>query len=202
MKHVNKSGFYDLENFTPKIELEKNAPAIIEEISKIPIESMFPWHEKDIYTGGWLLQPILLTDITFDKFLEPLSQTLSLLKSLKCIQAGVSVLIPNTTIQPHSDDIYDDVLLSSKTYRLQLGINIPEGCALTVDDIDQVAETQAWKNGQVLAFDSSRIHSAVNPSQSNRIVLIADFQKQDEQITTEELNRLKMYYLKLYGLVN
>lgn len=195
------SGFYDLDQFRPKQILEENASTIAKEVDLVPIDNMLPWHEESILAGQWFLQPILLHDIVFGTYANYLSYTLGKLKELGCIQAGISVLKSDSKILPHTDIVEDDVLLSSKTYRLQLGIDVPEGCELTVNNDLEEPETRPWENGKVLAFDSSRIHSAINPSNKHRIILIADFPKSEDAVTAEELNNLKLYYMKLYGLV-
>lgn len=195
------SNFYNLESFLPKILLEKNADIITQEVLNVPVEQMLPWHEKEIFKGGWFLQPILLTDISFQNEGMPLNKTLEILKSLDCIQAGISVLNANTNILPHTDNVHNDVLLSKKLYRLQLGISIPDNCTLTVDNSYGEPECRAWENGKVLAFDSSKRHSANNLSNEKRIVLIADFKREDVEVFEEEIIRLKHYYLNLYGVV-
>lgn len=197
---MSLSGFYSLDQFIPKIQLESHASSIIDEILRIPIENMLPWHENSILSGEWFLQPILLHDVKFGNYSSVLLNTFELLSSLGCIQAGISVLKPNSKILPHTDDIEDDVLLSKKSYRLQLGISIPENCSLTVFNKHNEPETRQWENGKVLAFDSSQMHSATNQSDKNRIVLIADFDKGD-LISENDLQNLKHYYLKLYGLI-
>jgi len=197
---MSLSSFYSLDQFVPKIQLELNSNIIIEEISKIPIENMLPWHEDSILSGEWFLQPILLHDIRFGNFNSVLVNTFDILKSLGCIQAGISVLKPNSKILPHTDEIEDDVLLSKKAYRLQLGISIPDNCSITVFNKNNEPEIRHWEVGRVLAFDSSQMHSATNQSDKNRIVLIADFDK-DNLISANDLQKLKHYYLKLYGMI-
>jgi len=44
------------------------------------------------------------------------------------------------------------------------------------------------------------MHSATNQSDKNRIVLIADFDR-GNLISTNDLQNLKHYYLKLYGMM-
>lgn len=195
------SGFYNLDNLKIKQVIEDNWQIIAKEVLNIKEEHMFQWHEKQLVKGGnWLMTPVHLLDVQFEGITNMLPNTTKLLNNLGCIISGISVLQPSTEIQPHSDDIYDDVLLSKKTYRMQLGIQIPKGCSISVMNLDGIFEEKEWEVGKILAFDSSRVHKAKNPSDENRIVLICDFVNQD--VPKIEVDRLRNYYLSLYGIEN
>jgi hypothetical protein len=99
-------------------------------------------------------------------------QTIDVLSKIKGITlAYFSVLSPNTVIPLHSGD-------TNATYRLHLGIDIPdtsaEKCGLTVGGI-----TRGWEMGKTLAFSDAHIHSAHNHTGSTRVVLIVDVLKEE-----------------------
>jgi aspartyl/asparaginyl beta-hydroxylase (cupin superfamily) len=188
------SAFYNLQHFSHTQFLEENTSIFTEEILHIPSEIMVAWHEKGITTGEWAMFPLILAGQNLPFADQLLPRTLALLNTTPVVQATVSVLKAGSEILPHTDTIDNDVLLSSKTYRLQLGIKIPENCALTVD-----SETRLWEKGKVLAFDSSKVHSAFNRSNEDRIVLIIDYAKDGIVITNEEMQNLQNYYMALYN---
>lgn len=80
-----------------------------------------------------------------------------------------SLLEPHTHIQPHRG--YTDRLL-----RAHLGMIIPEGdAAIKVGE-----ETKGWVNGDWIVFDDSVLHEAWNKTDEKRIVLMLDFEPQQD----------------------
>jgi aspartate beta-hydroxylase len=71
---------------------------------------------------------------------------------------------PNSDIQPHSD--FTNFVVTS-----HLALDIPESgnnkCRLTIGD-----ETRQWINGEVLMFDTSIMHDAINESDQTRYILM------------------------------
>lgn len=90
------------------------------------------------------------------------------------VSASFSLLKPGTHIVPHKG--YDDY--SEKMFRYHLGIIVPYG------DIGIRVETDfmQWQNGKSFVFDDFLIHEAWNFTCSNRIVLIIDFLKDENNI--------------------
>jgi len=71
---------------------------------------------------------------------------------------------PGTKIGPHSDNM-NFILVA------HLGLELEDGlCTLRVGDW-----TRAWREGEVLVFDHTFVHSAANDSQRDRYVLICRF---------------------------
>lgn len=77
--------------------------------------------------------------------------------------AMVSILEPGKRIPPHTG-VYNGVL------RYQLGIKIPDDCAIKVK-----GELRTWQEGGSLIFDDTFEHEAWNLSQEPRAVLFVDF---------------------------
>lgn len=71
-----------------------------------------------------------------------------------------SFLKPHQSIAPHFGQ-------SNHALTVHLPLEIPEGCYLKVDDHDET-----WMENEVLIFDDSFLHSAHNPSNLSRVVLI------------------------------
>jgi len=77
------------------------------------------------------------------------------------IEAFFAKMPPKTDIKAHSD-MCNFVLTS------HLGVDVPEGqCDLTVGD-----ETVEWRNGKVMLFDTSILHSAENRADVTRYILM------------------------------
>lgn len=94
---------------------------------------------------------------------------------------------PQTDIKPHSD--FTNFVLTS-----HLGMDIPYSgenkCRLTIGD-----ETREWINGEIMMFDTSIIHDAVNESDKTRYILmlrlwhpdLSETEKQALQFTYDAL---------------
>ena len=91
---------------------------------------------------------------------------------------------PNTDIKLHSD--FTNFVLTS-----HLAIDIPESgnnkCRLTIGD-----ETRQWINGEVMVFDTSLMHDAVNEADTTRYILMARIWHPD--LTEVERNALQYIY--------
>mmetsp|Transcript_4002 Transcript_4002/g.7552 ORF Transcript_4002/g.7552 Transcript_4002/m.7552 type:complete len:139 (+) Transcript_4002:2-418(+) len=86
---------------------------------------------------------------------------------------------PESDIKPHSD-MCNFVLTS------HLGLIVPEGqCEITVGN-----ETNEWKNGQVMMFDTSILHAAENRAKTERHILML-------RVYHPELTRLERSALQL-----
>eukprot|EP00028_Trichosphaerium_sp_Am-I-7-wt_P004465 CAMPEP_0168534258 /NCGR_PEP_ID=MMETSP0405-20121227/17756_1 /TAXON_ID=498012 /ORGANISM="Trichosphaerium sp, Strain Am-I-7 wt" /LENGTH=153 /DNA_ID=CAMNT_0008560857 /DNA_START=218 /DNA_END=679 /DNA_ORIENTATION=+ len=77
-----------------------------------------------------------------------------------------SVLAPKSHIKPHVG-YYQ---YSEKILRAHLGVVVPDGCALKVNQ-----EIQGWEEGKCMVFDDTFTHEAWNKSDKTRAVLMVDF---------------------------
>ena len=71
-----------------------------------------------------------------------------------------SILQPGQEIPPHYG-------LSNHSLTVHLGIDVPANCELCVEN-----QSYEWKNGDLVIFDDSFIHSAKNNSDKVRVVLL------------------------------
>ncbi|MEP5569256.1 MAG: aspartyl/asparaginyl beta-hydroxylase domain-containing protein [Halioglobus sp.] len=71
-----------------------------------------------------------------------------------------SVLKPGQHIKPHFG-------LSNHSLTVHMPLIIPPACSISVN-----GERRSWSDGQILVFDDSFIHEAINSSQEARVVLI------------------------------
>lgn len=91
---------------------------------------------------------------------------------------------PQTTIAPHSD--FTNFVLTS-----HLALDIPESghnkCRLTIGNT-----TKQWENGNVMLFDTSLLHDAVNQADQTRYILMLRLWHPD--LTQSERNGLQFIY--------
>lgn len=93
----------------------------------------------------------------------------------------LSVLDPATYVAPH-------VGPTNMRLRCHLGIEIPEGCGLSVGGI-----TRTWEEGRCLVFDDSFTHEVWNRSTRRRLVLLADMWHPD--LSDDEIALLNVLQL-------
>ncbi len=115
-------------------------------------------------------------------------QTLDALKALPTynlkqnpFEVFFSFLKPHQSIAPHFGQ-------SNHALTVHLPLDIPSECYLEVG-----AEKQFWREGEVLVFDDSFLHSAHNPSDLNRVVLI--FSVWHPQLSADERNAVQQSFI-------
>ncbi|WP_343583472.1 aspartyl/asparaginyl beta-hydroxylase domain-containing protein [Herbaspirillum sp.] len=84
--------------------------------------------------------------------------------------AGFSILRPGCVVLPHMGAVHG-------VWRSHLGLICPQDAWLEV-----LGERYVAREGKVVVFDDSNLHSAGNQGESDRVVLIVDFWKQDAAI--------------------
>ena len=95
--------------------------------------------------------------------------TCNILKQVKGLKTAIfSKLKPHTTLIPH----YGWAKLANNVLRAHIGITVPANCGLWVE-----GETRIQYNNQWLLFDDSKLHTAFNNSDSDRIVLLLDLER-------------------------
>jgi len=75
------------------------------------------------------------------------------------VVAGFSWLKPMCSIPPHVDQNPDQITR-------HLGLIVPEGCYIFCN-----GEALKEENGKMIKFDSNKLHSAINVSNEDRIIL-------------------------------
>ena len=122
-----------------------------------------PWHEQGLHNGKWSTYGLFFAG-------KPTSgaprcpQTAAVLGRVPGLfMAGFSVLAAGCVIKPHKG--YTDEVL-----RAHLGLVCPPEAWLKVD-----TEVHHWREGELVVFDDTRMHSAANPSSHDRVVLLLDF---------------------------
>ena len=89
----------------------------------------------------------------------------SLPEAISMVRGGakVSIMSPGTQIASHSG-------LSNTRLRIHLGLSVPEGCGIVVNE----EAPRTWVEGECLTFDDSFVHSVWQNGTAPRVVLIVD----------------------------
>ena len=119
--------------------------------------------------GGWRLYPLKwYTKECGRSAVNACPQTCAILDSIPTIRSAMfTVLPPGARLGRHHDPI-----ASSLRYHLGLLTPNSEKCALTLDGVDY-----PWLDGEELLFDQTYLHSAVNRTETIRIILFCDVEK-------------------------
>ena len=186
----NLNEFLDKEIYFPDHKiLEDNFKQIQEECSQIlkTYNQNIP-EFKDIdenqsticKQGKWRMFMLRL----FNKNLPNSSLTPNTIKLInKCSNirnAFFSILEPNSYLPPHHGEHY-----SIFRYHLPLLVPNPDLCKLTVNN-----KEKEWKEGEGFMFDDTFMHSATNNSNSPRVILFLDIERNDMNLLAKLIDFL------------
>ncbi len=158
--------FYDTTDFPFTADLEKAWTAVRREVEAIPSNQFKPWPEKMLYENRWDVYVLYNFGRKLEKNCVLCPETTHLVESIPGLTtAGFSWMSPGTHIKPHNG--YTDTVL-----RCHLGLIVPPDCALRVGE-----QTRCWQEGKTLIFDDTVIHEAWNRGESQRVILLLDFEK-------------------------
>lgn len=150
-------------------DLEAKYPVIRQEFDEFyenHKDYFIHWRAKDIGLDGWDIIGLRFQGRDFPDNIKYFPKTWEILNSLpqKMTLAAFSRLAPGKCVEPHVG--YD-----SNVWRGSLGIHVPDKCVLGVgSEIREMAE------GRCLLFDDRTIHYAWNDSNTERVVLLFDFE--------------------------
>ena len=159
--------FFDTSRFPFIRTLEEAYPVIRSEYESLQETHFQEWPEKYLYEDGWKVFGLWGFGHRLDENCQLCPETAKTLGQIDGLfQAGFSRLKPGTHIKPHKGRAKEQL-------RCHLGIIIPDGCALRVED-----ETRGWEEGKCLLFDDTVEHEAWNRGDRDRIVLLIDIPSQ------------------------
>lgn len=166
--------FYDYKKVYPELEiLKENYEKIIQEVNKISKDDWKDWPEKELYkeTMSWRVFPFFGFGIWVDHNCDKCPELTNIIKNIPNLKtASLSKLNSGTRLTPHQG--WAD--LSNNVLRCHYGIKVPDGCYVYVE-----TDKQKSINNEIILFDDSKLHSAANFSQEDRIVLILDLERPD-----------------------
>jgi beta-hydroxylase len=167
--------------FDPKIvpgldEIRENYPVIRSEAKVLLDTGVFqrrPAIDEPGYNtfekGGWRLYPLKWYAKECRRSAQEMCpETCAVVDSVPAIRAAMfTVLPPGARLGRHHDPI-----ASSLRYHLGLVTPNSEKCALTLDGVQY-----PWRDGEELLFDQTCLHSAVNETETARVILFCDVEK-------------------------
>lgn len=162
-----------IDKYLPEVKiLENNWEMILEEYKNIdttPIKGDLFFPPDIIKTNKWEKFYIKWYRDIPNKTRKKIPNISKLLDKLPRIRLAMfSVLKPGTKILPHKG-IYKGAI------RCHLGLSCPsknDGCILTID-----GKNYGWKNGKCLVWDDTYVHSVVNNSNYDRVILFIDIDR-------------------------
>lgn len=119
--------------------------------------------------GGWRLYRLKWYSRECDASAKAACpQTCAIVDSIPSVRSALfTVLPPGARLGRHHDPV-----ASSLRYHLGLLTPNSEKCALTLDGVPHV-----WRDGEELLFDPTYLHSAINETDTVRIILFCDVEK-------------------------
>ena len=158
--------FIEAETFPFLSNIRSQWQVILDELSALSQSYFVEWPERDIYDGNWTVFALYFAGEPIQEHTVLCQQTNQLLTKVPgLVNAGFSSLAPGVHILPHEG--YTKELL-----RCHVGLTTPANCGIRVGD-----EVRQWTPGSCLVFDDTQKHEAWNDSESTRVVLLFDFQR-------------------------
>lgn len=169
--HGKMPAFYQVNEFEWTKRIESNSETILKEL-----DAFIEAQEKNFQSyfnatlvnreNSWKTANFILWNKFNKENCARIPETLKLFQSINGLTSlAISVLEPNTHIQPHYGD-------TNAIIRCHYGISVPAqspDCAIKVKD-----ETKGWQRGKLLMFCDAALHESWNNTNEKRYVLIFD----------------------------
>jgi len=142
---------------------------------------------NEAYGKDWKIMGVFTADKWQDE--KRFEATTRACKNLHCVKLSevfFAKMPPHTKIEPHSDNL--NYILTS-----HLALDLEEGKSA----IQVGSEEEPWREGEMLAFDTSFIHSTRNDSDRPRYILVVRFWHPG--LTEEERRALHLSHAILAG---
>jgi len=169
--------YFDIKDFPVAKTLSESHSVIRAEFDKARVRmDDFPLFQdispEQVYISNddkWKMFFLKSNNIRFEKNCEQFPETMKAVDSdPSIVSAYFSILDSNKMLVPHEGP-WSGVL------RMHLGVDIPtdgEGCTLSVR-----GEQYQWKDGEVVVFDDTYEHFAINLTDHPRVVLFMDYMR-------------------------
>ena len=169
-------------------EVSQHLDNIYDELSEIKNEvdqvvknKWISWPEKYLYAenGDWNIFPFYAFGMWIPVNCNKCPRINSFLKSIPGLKlATLSRMTPGMKLTPHEGWASH----SNYVIRCHFGIIVPDGCYISVKEIDiydknDTEKIKYHKENEWLIFDDSKTHYAHNTSNSDRVVLIIDIER-------------------------
>lgn len=174
--------FWDVSDVSWSRHLEENWEVVRDEFRRVALgdEKWIKENGNNVWAGavdtaaggeygpGW--RTLVLMDSgrwdSVNSGLFPETCRLIQKSGVPCVEAFFASMDPQSDIKPHSDNV-NFVLTSHLGLEIPGNDSEPKACRLSVGD-----QTRPWEEGQVMMFDTSLLHDAVNDSDKYRYILM------------------------------
>ena len=164
--------FYDYREIYPFLSsLKDNRKSIREETIQVAKEKWKMWPEKHLYhqEKEWSIFPFFGFDVWVDENCAKCPRICRILKQIPGLKTAIlSKLSPGTILTPHHG--WKD--LSNYVLRCHYGIVSNNDCFIVVEN-----EKQKIVENEIVVFDDSKEHYAINNGNNDRIVLLLDIER-------------------------
>ncbi|GAX17758.1 hypothetical protein FisN_24Hh175 [Fistulifera solaris] len=190
--------FWNVDTVSWAQKLEAKYPIILKEFQKATANrEQLQQQGNNIWTGaltedassygvGWKTLVLMDRGVWDPVNVELFPKTAQAVRDagVPAVEVFFASMEPHSRIQPHSD--FTNFVLTS-----HLALDIPYSgtnqCRLTIAD-----QTREWINGEVMLFDTSLMHDAVNDSDRTRYILM--FRVWHPDLTDSERQALQFIY--------
>lgn len=181
LKQLNKK-FYKVKDVSPDLDnIYNNLDGIKAEVDEIIKNKWISWPEKYLYAaeGDWNIFPFYAFGIWINDNCEKCPNICKFLKSIPGLKlATLSRMTPGMKLAPHEGWASH----SNNVIRCHFGIVVPDGCYISVKEIDiydphDKEKIKYHKENEWLIFDDAKTHYAHNTSNYDRVVLIIDVER-------------------------
>lgn len=169
---VPSKPYVDVDTFPDLQPLRDNWAVIRDEAMKLYDAGHIRAAEKNndiafntFFKRGWKRFYLKWYGDTMPSAADLCPRTVAMVNAIPSVNAALFALLPpGSKLGEHRDPF-------AGSLRFHLGLSTPNSdkCSITVD-----GETYSWRDGEAVMFDETFIHSAVNNSDTTRIILFCD----------------------------
>jgi beta-hydroxylase len=123
---------------------------------------------SSFYKSGWRRFYLKWYDSPLPSAVANCPQTVALVEKIPGINAAMfAVLPPGAKLNPHRDPF-------AGSLRYHLGLSTPndDRCRIYID-----GQMYSWRDGDDILFDETYVHSAVNDTETTRVILFCDVER-------------------------
>lgn len=172
LKEKLNQRFYDYKVIYPFLSvLKDNEQSIREETIRVAKQKWKMWPEKHLYDEEkeWSIFPFFGFDVWVDENCAKCPRICRLLKNIPGLKTAIlSKLSPGTVLTPH----YGWKDLSNYVLRCHYGVLSNDDCYIVVEN-----EKRKILENEIVVFDDSKQHYAINHGNNDRIVLLLDIER-------------------------
>jgi len=178
LDEVPGDGVHDWESTFPTLKVINDRKLdVLHEVRNASADGWFAWPQSNLWREGqqrWDVLPLLGFGMRALDKLACFPLLAELLTQVKGLRTAIfSRVGPRTKIKPHRGPF----ALSSNILRCHFGIQAPRNSGIWVNG--QFVQQEA---GEWIVFDDTKLHSGINDSDEDKIVLLLDLKRPEHAI--------------------